>query len=205
MDFNNLNDGDWKNLIYLTILLCAMMAGAVFRSNLKITVIMKYFVIWGSIALVAIILYAYRYEFSDFKNRIIGEVNPSGVQITKSGTMIINLSDDGHFYINVKINNVPILFMIDTGASDITISLKEAKRIGINLKSINFNREYQTANGKAWGGNVMLEKLEVGGTTFNNISASVNSSEMGTSLLGMSFLRKFRKYEFYRDRLELTI
>ena len=205
MDFNNLNDSDWRSLIYLSILLCAMLAGVVFRSNLKITTIMKYFVIWGIGAFLAIILYAYRYEFSDFKNRIIGEVNPSAAQVTKSGNMIINLSDDGHFYIDVKINNVPILFMIDTGASDITISLKEAKRIGINLKSINFNKEYQTANGKTWGGNVILEKLEVGGVVFNNISASVNSSEMGTSLLGMSFLRQFRKYEFYRDRLELMI
>jgi predicted aspartyl protease len=33
---------------------------------------------------------------------------------------------------------------------------------------------------------------------------SINSGDMGTSLLGMSFLQRFEKYEFYQDRLVLT-
>jgi predicted aspartyl protease len=40
---------------------------------------------------------------------------------------------------------------------------------------------------------------------FYDVPASVNSAEMGTSLLGMSFLRRFKKYEFYRDKLILSM
>jgi aspartyl protease family protein len=182
-----------------------MIGGLASRKDLPFGKILKYLGIWSAIGFIAISLYSYRYEFSGFKNRILGEINPSSAQITESGELIILLSQDGHFYMDVRINGVAMRFMIDTGASDITISLDEAKRIGIDLKKLSFDKPYQTANGTSWGANVNLEEIEVGNVKFKNVSASVNNAEMGTSLLGMSFLRKFRKYEFYQDRLVLRI
>ena len=95
--------------------------------------------------------------------------------------------------------------MIDTGASDLVLSLKDAKKVGIDVRKLNFNKRYQTANGVTYGASVSLDQVEFGGVKFGNIPASVNNSQMGTSLLGMSFLRNFKKYEFYRDKLILTI
>ena len=118
---------------------------------------------------------------------------------------MINLSQDGHFYLNVKINNVPVRFMIDTGASDIVLNLDEAKRVGIDVKKLRFDKTYQTANGKSFGAMVVLDEITVADVIFRKVSASVNSAEMGTSLLGMRFLRQFKKYEFYQDKLVLTI
>ena len=205
MDFYNLNKGDWQNFIYLAVVLVALLSGLSSRRELGLKKILKYSAIWSVVGLISISIYTYRHEFSDFKNRILGEINPSAARVTQSGQITINLSEDGHFYINVAINSVPIRFMIDTGASDIVISLKEAKRLGINPKNLIFNKAYQSANGTVWGAGIVLEEVEVGKIKFRNISASVNSADMGTSLLGMSFLRQFKKYEFYRDRLILTI
>jgi len=205
MDFNNLSTSDWQSFSALALISVMLLSNLLTRRDLSFAKIIKYLGIWSVIGLVTIIIYSYRFEFSDFKARIAGEINPSSVQVNQSGELEINLSQDGHFYIDVKINNISVRFMIDTGASDIVISLKEAQRLGINYKKLNFNKSYQTANGISWGAGVRLDEVEVGNVVFHDVAASVNNADMGSSLLGMSFLRRFKKYEFYRDRLVLTI
>lgn len=197
-------DGNWGSLIYLLVLLMFLLFGLGNRKNFPLKTVLKYSSYWLLVLLVFVALYSYRFEFSSFKNRILGELNPSRIQSSK-GQMVINLSKDGHFYVNLEINNQPIKFMIDTGASDIVISINEAKRIGINVDNLNFNKIYQTANGKSFGASINLDKVQFGNATLHNIKASVNNGDMGTSLLGMSFLRLFTKYEFYQDKLILTI
>lgn len=204
MDLNSLNEGDWQNFIYLTLILVIMVSGLISR-RMPFGKVFKYLAIWSALGIFAISLYAYRFEFSDFKNRVMGEIKPSSIQINASGEMIINLAQDGHFYMDVEINESAMRFMIDTGASDIVISVAEARRIGIKTEKLNFNKSYQTANGISWGASVVLKTIKVGNMVFYDVPASVNSSEMGTSLLGMSFLRRFKKYEFYRDKLILSM
>jgi len=205
MGINNLNQGDWQNLIYLLIILVFLSSGLLSRSNLGIAKIAKYFAIWSLIGLFIIALYSYRYEFFAIKDRVFSEINPSKAKIDKNGSLIINISADHHFYVNLKINGTEVRFMIDTGASEIVINPRDAKRIGIDLKKLNFNRQYQTANGISWGASALLDKIEIGEIEFKEVIASVNDADMGVSLLGMSFLRRFKKYEFYQDRLELTL
>ncbi len=205
MGFNNFNDGDWQSFTYLLILLTVLMGSLFSRRDLPFKTVFKYLGIWSALGLVIIILYSYRFEFSDFQARILGEINPSWAKTTKDGKIEVKLAQDGHFYIDVKINNIPVRFMVDTGASDIVISVKDSKRIGINPEKLSFNKPYQTANGTSWGASISFEKLEVGSAVFSNVNASVNNADMGTSLLGMSFLRRFKKYEFYQDRLILEL
>jgi aspartyl protease family protein len=200
-----MQNNDWQNFIYFALILVLLISSVASRRDLDFKKVLKYLAAWAGIGFVVVALYAYRFEFSDFKNRILGEVNPSRAQVKESGELVINLSQDGHFYLNVKINGVPVRFMIDTGASDIVLSLEEAKRVGIDVKKLRFDKTYQTANGKSFGSMVVLDEITVADVIFRKVSASVNSAEMGTSLLGMRFLRQFRKYEFYQDKLVLTI
>lgn len=205
MDLSSLNKGDWQNFIYLALLIVVMASGLFSRRELNFSKVFKYLGIWALIGLVAIITFSYRHEFSDLKERIISELNPSAVRENKAGQLVINISQDGHFYIDLKINGKMMRFMVDTGASDIVINFDEAQRLGIGKKSLIFNKAYQTANGTSWGASIILDEIELGNIKFHNVPASVNSADMGISLLGMSFLRQFDKYEFYRDKLILTI
>ncbi len=191
-------------LIYYVIILVFLILGVIFRSEISFFQIIKYLFIWCALAFIIIGFYSYRYEFSDFKNRIIGEINPSKAQQNSQGQIIINMSENGHFYINVKINQKTIRFMIDTGASDMIINSSDAIKIGIDINKLNFNKTYQTANGKTFGASVILEEIEIANTKFIDIPASINNSDMGVSLLGMSFLKRCEKYEFYQDKLVLT-
>lgn len=203
--FDNLNNSDWQNFTYSALILVVLVSSLLSRREVSFAKTMKYIAIWAGIALVAVIGYSYRFEFSDLKERVIMALNPTAVRVNKEGQMVINLADDGHFYVDVKINGEPVRFMIDTGASDIVLNVNEAKKVGIDVNRLVFNKRYETANGEAYGASVFLDELEIGGVKFNRLRASVNSANMGISLLGMSFLRQFHKYEFYQDKLVLTL
>jgi len=200
----NLNADDTGRFIYLFALLIFLASGFLFRGKIKTSEILKQLSLWFLIIMGIVILYSFRFEFMNIKNRLLAELFPSKAIQTGQNQITISLSQDNHYYINLKINNQNVRFMIDTGASDITLSQQDAKKIGINLDDLTYNKIYQTANGKTYGASVNLNKIELAGIIFYNIAASVNSSNMGSSLLGMSFLRNFKKYEFYQDKLILT-
>lgn len=205
MNFHELTTSQWQNFVYLTLLLVMLLSSFVLRKNAPIGKALKYIGIWSAIIFVIISLYSYRYEFSDFKDRVLGEINPSQARVNGDGKIVVNISEDGHFYINLKVNGVAMLFMVDTGASSISIDVNDAKRIGIDASKLEFNQIFQTANGTGYGAATLIDEIEVGNIRMRNLKASINRAPMETPLLGMSFLRKFRKYEFYQDRLELTI
>jgi aspartyl protease family protein len=200
----NLDSSDWQNFIYSLLILVAIISGFSFR-YLSFAKIFKYSLFWIIFIIIAILLYSYRFEFEDLKQRFIGELNPSKPFVNQNGEIVINMSSDGHFYINIKINEKNIRFMVDTGASDVSLDLEDAKNIGIDLDQLNFSKEYKTANGTALGANIVLDQIQIDQFSFYNINASVNSKNIGISLLGMSFLRKLQKYEFRKNQLILTI
>ncbi len=204
MSFSNFESGDWQNFIYSLLLLTILVSSLISRRDFAYAKMFKYFAIWSLVGFIFVILYSYRFEFSDFKNRILGEINPSSARL-ESDKLIINLADDGHFYIDAKVKNQTIHFMIDTGASDMVLSKNDAEKIGVQEADLEFNKSYQTANGKVFGASIAIDEMEFSGVKFYNVNASVNGGEMGNSLLGMNFLRKFKRYEFYQDQLILEL
>jgi len=204
MNFSNFQTSDWQSFSYLALLIIILLSGLIFRRDFAYAKMFKYFAIWAFFGFIFVILYSYRFEFSDFKNRILGEINPSAARI-EGEKLVINLSQDGHFYIDAKVKDATLHFMIDTGASDMVLGKNDAQKIGIKESELKFNKIYHTANGKVFGASIIIDEMEFSGIKFYNVKASVNSGEMNNSLLGMDFLRRFKRYEFYQDRLILEL
>lgn len=204
MNFNNIDSSQLPHLIYLSLLLALLVSGVVFKSRLKTSELLKQLSAWLLIVLVVLIIYSFRYDLYSIKNRVSAELLPSKVMAVGERKIAITIANDGHFYADIKINQKPVRFMIDTGASDIVLNLSDAKRIGIMANDLSSFRRYQTANGTIVSGVTKVDNMELVGIIFYDVSVSVSNSSMGTSLLGMSFLKRFKKYEFYQDRLILT-
>lgn len=202
--FENLANSDKPQVVYMVVLLIFLISSLVFRKDFSFTKMLKYIALWSLVALATVAVYTYRYELNIFKNRILGTINPSLAQIDERGEIIINISADGHYYIDTKVNGAQVRFMIDTGASDIVVGINDAQRLGIKQESLSFDRSYQTANGTIYGARFLIDEFEVSGMKFEHVFATVSNVEMDMPLLGMSFLRRFQKYEFYQDRLVLT-
>jgi aspartyl protease family protein len=200
--FGGLNEDEIIRFIYLSIILIALATG-IFSGGLRKSKIAKYLLIWSGIAFLFIALYSFRFEFASLKNRVVAELVPSRAIKITDDQIAISASQNGHFYVKIKVNNVPISFMVDTGASDVALSFDDAKKANIDLDNLYGFRQYNTANGTITSALANADKMQIADVIFENVSVSVNEN-MKTSLLGMSFLRKFKKYEFYQDRLVLT-
>ncbi|PIR39900.1 MAG: hypothetical protein COV35_00330 [Alphaproteobacteria bacterium CG11_big_fil_rev_8_21_14_0_20_39_49] len=190
-------------LIHSLLLLVLLTSGLIFHFRNRLGTAVKYAGIWISVILAMVLLYSYKHDFSDFKERLLSSLSPSTVINNDDGSISVKASQDGHFYINTEINGQSVRFMVDTGASDIVINKRTAEKIGIDLNSLQYINTYYTANGKVRGAPVRLENIKVGNYTINDIRASVNEADMNKSLLGMSFLNKLNGYEVKNDTLTL--
>ncbi|APR98716.1 TIGR02281 family clan AA aspartic protease [Wolbachia endosymbiont of Folsomia candida] len=124
-------------------------------------------------------------------HRFLSTFLPSKGRIQNSGSVEFTKSYDGHFYIQAQVNDRNITFLLDTGASDIVLSQKDALHAGINLKDIQDFKIYETAKGQIRAGVVHIPQVKIGNFFINDVQASVNTHSMSHSLLGMSFLRYF--------------
>jgi aspartyl protease family protein len=110
---------------------------------------------------------------------------------------------DGHFHAEIEVNGEPVRFMVDTGASDIVLSLRDAERVGLDPGGLEFSGRAMTANGPVGTAAVRLGEVRFGGFTDTGVAASVSDGGLGTSLLGMSYLERFAAIEISGDRMTL--
>ncbi len=198
-----MNEEQSISLIHSLLLLVFLSSGLIFHFRNKPGTALKHAAIWLVIILGLVILYSYKHDFSDFKDRLVSSLSPSTVITNEDGSISVKSSQDGHFYINTEVSNQSIKFMVDTGASDIVIDKETAKKIGININDLKFINTYYTANGKVRGAPVRLKSIKVGKYIISDVRASVNEADMNSSLLGMSFLNKLSGYEVKKDVLTL--
>ena len=107
-----------------------------------------------------------------------------------SGRAALTADARGHFFTQGSINNRPVQFLVDTGASVVSISQSEADRLGLDYRAGQAVR-LNTANGQTPGWALKLNQLRVGDITTYNVDAVVVPAPMPAVLLGNSFLNRF--------------
>lgn len=198
-----LNNRDSQiDLTYSLILLAALGASAVFGRRFGKVPFMRHGLAWLGIGLAIFVGYSFRDEAGSVFNRLLGELVPGQAQVSGED-VIVRMSANGHFVVRAEVEGRPVTFLVDTGASDVVLSPEDARRIGIDLRSLTYSKIYQTANGTVKGAPVELRVISIGPLSVRNVRASVNSADMGGSLLGMSFLEKLSGFEVRRNSLIL--
>jgi len=107
---------------------------------------------------------------------------------------------DGHFRIDGAIQGEPVRFLIDTGASTVSISASLAQRIGLGCDTA---ATFHTANGTVRGCVTRVAALEFGPFRAEHLSVAILPNLGGDALLGMNALRQVRM-EQSGDRLALS-
>jgi len=191
------------SMVHYVLILVLISSGLLVHFRGKMSKAFKYAGIWLVIIMSLTVLYTFKHDFQDFKDRVVGAFLPSKAINNEDGSISFRVSKDGHYYINTVTNGKNVKFMVDTGASDIVIDRKLARRIGIDINSLRFIMTYNTANGTVRGAPIRLESLKIGDYAFYDIRASVNEADMDEPLLGMRFLDKLDGYEVKRDTLTI--
>lgn len=130
----------------------------------------------------------------------IGEHVVSRPSDERSATTLI-ADARGHYVTQGSINGVSMRFLVDTGATFISLGAADARRARIDhLKGT--PAMTQTANGVARVWRVKLASVKLGGITLSEVDATVHEQDMPVVLLGMSFLNRM---EIRRDGQSMTL
>lgn len=152
-------------------------------------------------------------EFKELIDKYKNEVkNKSQIEIAyKQKNIEIPFIKDGNVLsVKCKINNLPLYFIFDTGATDISLSDVEAafmiKNNYTSEKDIIGRQQYLTADGSIIEGTVInLKKIELGELELNNIKASVVKNQKAPLLLGQSVFNKMGKFEIDNEKMKIKI
>ena len=125
-------------------------------------------------------------------------VQPSG---GAQATATLTADAAGHFVTTGTINGTSVRFIVDTGASLVSLGASEARRLGIDA-SRGQPGMAATANGQAVVSRVKLDTVRVGEIVLNNVDAMVHQQDMPIALLGMSFLNRM---EMQRNGETMTL
>jgi aspartyl protease family protein len=107
-----------------------------------------------------------------------------------NGSVTLLADAHGQFYTTGTVNGRPVHFLVDTGATSVTLSRSDAQRIGLHYRS-GMPLRSTTANGVVKGWQVSLDSVRVGTITVRNVDAFVQDNDkLSLGLLGMSFLRR---------------
>jgi aspartyl protease family protein len=110
---------------------------------------------------------------------------------------------DGHVLVNVFVNGVQIPFIVDTGATLVSLTQADAQRVGV-AGGLSYTITMATANGTAKAAPVTLQEVRIGELEVADVHASVMQAPGGISLLGQSFLNRLQSYEMRDGLLTLT-
>ena len=197
------SERDWMRVTYLVALAALVSTGLVARRRPRLKRAARQAAIWLGVGLTLVIGYSFRNELGAIGERVLGELVPHRGVATGGGAITFQPREDGHFVVEAVVDGVPVRFLVDTGASDVVLTLFDARRLGFDPDGLAYTRLYATANGMVRGAPVRLGEVVVGPIRLTGVAASVNESPMNGSLLGLSFLGRLSGYEVRGGALTL--
>ena len=140
-----------------------------------------------------------------FNNVLDAQYNPNqdvAGQVTEHGIREVKLRQNrnGHYVANGTINGESVRFLLDTGATEVSVPERLASRLGLSrgLPSL-----VQTANGTVTTYTTRLAQISLGEIRMRDVRAHINPHMYDDEvLLGMSFLRDL---ELVQREAELTL
>lgn len=126
----------------------------------------------------------------DGKQRVLA-MGQSFASAAGPGKPSVTLAADpsGHFVAPGSINGASVMFLLDTGASNVTLPASEARRMGIDYKAGQMIG-VSTANGVIPAWRVSFSNVRVGSINLNQVEGIVVETSMPAALLGMTFLNR---------------
>jgi aspartyl protease family protein len=111
---------------------------------------------------------------------------------------------DGHFWADAMLDGRKVHVLVDTGASSVSLTPRDAERLGLYMGGLVYDRSVRTADGDSLAARVKLKSVSVDGVQVADVDALVIGRGLPASLLGMSYLGRLSRLEASPTTLVLT-
>jgi len=167
-----------------------LVASALFSRRIGFGEIVRNILAWGAIFALFIIGFSYQREILAVWSRVSGEMTGANEQMVVGDTLRIRQSADGHFWVEAKVNTLPVRFLIDSGATTTAMTLRTAEQAGIKISESPFPVVLVTANGSVEAQRGTIQSLQVGPMVAKDLAVVVAEEFGDSNVIGMNFLSK---------------
>ncbi|MEP3294931.1 MAG: TIGR02281 family clan AA aspartic protease [Pseudoruegeria sp.] len=183
-------------LSYLVLLGAALLMWFIAQNRQSKSKVFQQAMIWGLIFVGMIAAYGL---WGDIR----GDILPRQTYLAEDASIEVPKSPDGHYYLVLDVNDTPVRFVVDTGATEIVLTQKDAERVGLDTAALAYLGSANTANGIVRTARVSLEEVALEAIRDRNVAAYVNQGTMHESLLGMRYLSRYEALEIRDNTLIL--
>jgi len=103
---------------------------------------------------------------------------------------VLERSGGGHFYADVEVNGELVRFLVDTGATSVALTERDAERIGLDFDRGSYEQVGVGASGPVRGKFVTLDKVTLDGKSAHKVEGAILEGS-DISLLGQNYLGRF--------------
>jgi aspartyl protease family protein len=119
------------------------------------------------------------------------QVGSSSGESASGSRVVLSAGSGGHFVALGQINGNAVQFIIDTGATAVSLSVAQAERLGLNYQR-GQPVQMGTANGVVPAWRLKLASVRLGDVVVYDVDSVVSAGAMPYVLLGNSFLSRFQ-------------
>jgi aspartyl protease family protein len=148
---------------------------------------LKMFAGWVLIFLAAFVAFTLKDDFIALGHRVMAEARGEGQVVRVGSELRIRKSDDGHFWVDGRLNGEKVRFLVDSGATTTSISDRTARRAHIEPGD-GFPVMVETANGIVNARRGVAGRLVIGTIERSNMAVYISEAFGPTDVLGMNFL-----------------
>ena len=137
---------------------------------------------------------------------VVAQASPAAAKPSNnsSRSVVIAPSRGGHFRVTGRVDGRRIDFMVDTGATVIALKPEDAAMLGIRPIASDYGAAVKTANGVIRVAPVEPDTVEIEDLEVLHVAAMVLPAGVSPeNLLGLSFLRRLRRFEYSDGKLVL--
>ena len=145
---------------------------------------------WVAIFGAGFVLFTFRDDFGWVAQRLKAEA--VGTPVVAGTETRIPMAIDGHFWVEGRVNGVPVKFLVDSGATMTTIDREVAIRAGVRV-SPRPDQFVRTGNGIIRVSRGQADRLDIGGIERRNVALQVADND-NLHVLGMNFLSSLSRW-----------
>lgn len=189
----NMDGSDTANVIWYVAVL-VLVGSALLSRRIKLRSAIGMILAWICIFAVVATAFSYREELRDVGKRVSSDIMGKPRQSVEGRSLRVAMSGDGHYWVDGIVNDVPVRFLIDSGATITALSSTTAKAASLEIDTQRMPLVLNTANGPVEGQRAVAANVKFGSIEVRDLPVVVSPAFGDVNVIGMNMLSQLKSW-----------